>query len=226
MKKLLLFLLILSTLIIASCTINIPYDYEITGKNYKIVFKVEPEDALLLLNGRLLGEVYEFSTWNSALNLASKNNELVIKRDGYIEELINLYDYSGKEIVIETQLKRDRAYKRKKYIIKKKELNNDKEESNGVGVKPKKIKEIEQESANITHTIISLKISPKESTIYINNKFWGIVPESGIIDNMVLKKGKYTIEILKPGYKNYSKTIIVQGKNDKLNMKITLKKKK
>ena len=226
MKKIIKLALVLSAIMfLSSCTIHFPYDYEMTARQNKIVFKVIPEDALLLLNGKMIGEVYEFSTWESALELSSKNNEIIIKRKGYIEEVIDLYEYSGREFIVKVNLKKDNYLKRKRTVIKKRELE---QKDIGIAVKPKELKKpeigVEKTSDTFLKSKVLLIIEPSEAAIYVNGKFWGISPKSGKV-NMNLRKGRYSIEIIKPGYKNILKTVTVSGKEKKINFKISLTKK-
>ncbi len=212
---------ILAIMFLTSCTIHFPYDYEMTARQNKIVFRIIPEDALLLLNGKMIGEVYEFSTWESALSLSSKNNEIIVKRDGYIEEVIDLHEYSGREFIVKLNLKKAKEYKRKRIIIKKKQLEK---KDVGIAVKPKELEKPEtklEKEQTLSKTSVSLMVKPAESAIYINKKFWGISPDSGKI-NLILKKGKYTIEIIKPGYKNVLKNIIISGNKKTLDLKFNL----
>ncbi len=234
MKKTIYFTISLLTIIFLSyCTIHFPYDYETIGRQHKIVFKIVPEDALVLLNGKLIGEAYEFSTWESALRISSKDNELIVKREGFIEEVIDLYEYDGREFIVKVNLKRDDEYKPERRVIRKRELKqketDQRKKIEGVAVRPKKIKNLEIKSDEddiIFHkTSLSLSVSPSDAAIYINKKFWGISPKSGRINNIVLRTGKYSLEIIKPGYVSVIKTIIVSGKMKNLDMIIALKKK-
>lgn len=228
MKRAIYFILVLSTIIfLSSCTIHFPYDYDISPKGIKILFKVVPEDAALLLNGKMIGEVYEFSSWESALKLSSKNNEVVIKKEGYTEEPVDLYSYSGREFVVRMNLNRDPAYRSdNRRDVRKRELDGS---DSGVAVKPREMDQPEikaDEDNMIVHkTALSLNVTPSDAAIYINKKFWGISPGSGVINNIVLKTGRYLLEITKPGYRTYKKKIVVAGKMKNLELKVQLKKK-
>ena len=69
--------------------------------------------------------------------------------------------------------------------------------------------------------IVTMKISPEDASIYVNDKFWGIVPKGGNIENLRLKPGEYTLQIVKPGFKYYEKNITLT-KGQKLNLEINL----
>ncbi len=227
MKKIIFFMLaiLLGIMFFVSCTINFPYDFEMTGKQYRVIFRVVPEDSLLLLNGKLLGEVYEFSTKESALVLSSRGNELVIKHQGYIEELVDLNEYSERDIVINMNLKKDKRYIEKKEFVKKTPKDN---EIRGIRAKPKYIKESdiasEQQKPRVFKGNLTLNISPSDSAIYINNAFWGVSPKLGIIKNISIKNGKFIIDVTKPGYKRYTKKLTISDKNNNIKLKINLKK--
>jgi len=69
---------------------------------------------------------------------------------------------------------------------------------------------------------ITLTVSPDESSIYLNGKFWGISPKGGKIENLRLPPGKYLLEVVKPGYKTYKNELEVG--NQKITMMIILAK--
>ena len=46
----------------------------------RVVLHVVPDDADVLLNGRFIGVAYEFASQGTALRLASRLNELVLKK--------------------------------------------------------------------------------------------------------------------------------------------------
>ncbi len=218
-------LLFLST----ACTIHIPYDFDMTGEDCQIMFQVTPEDAKILLNGKLIGEAYEFASWKSALRLSTKSNEVIVKREGYIEEVVDLHAYNGRKFTVQLNLKRDKFAKPVKKIIRKRELikkDPKGHSSQGVSVKPKDLDTPDTETGiKIKKAIIAMNISPAESAIYLDKKFWGITPPSGKIQNMVLKKGSHTIEVLKPGYRSYRRTLQITGTEQELHLNIKLIKK-
>lgn len=214
MKKILFCLVSIMILSLSFCTFHFPFDYEdslysIYG-SYRIMFLIEPDDAKILLNGRIIGEAYEFSTKSSALKLTSRNNEIVVKKEGYAEEAIDLNQYKSRKITIRLQLHKDEGY----YIDEERKISKIKKEKLEYMAKtepqkepPNKTEEeIEKEFKFIN---IILEIQPPESAIYLNGAFWGISPENGKIENMKVKTGKNTIEVFKPDYKIYRKKINV-----------------
>ncbi len=96
-------------LLLPACSINFPADWdsEYSYGDYSIVLKVNPEDAHVMLNGKFIGEAYEFSTRASALKIRSARNLLVIKREGYLEEEIDLNKYNMRKITVTLELRPD-----------------------------------------------------------------------------------------------------------------------
>jgi len=207
------------------CTFHIPYDLEDSYyspfKSYKIIFLIEPDDAKILLNGRVIGEAYEFSTKDSVLKLTSKNNEIVIKKEGYVEETIDLHQYDSNKITVKLQLHKDKGY----YTDKERKISSLKEEKSEYIAKtdppPKPLKEPEKEiNEEFKIVNIILEIQPPESAIYLNGAFWGISPQNGKIENMKVKEGENIIEVFKPDYKIYRKKINI---TDQKKVKIIIK---
>lgn len=218
MKKTIYLLILLLVFVFSSCTIHIPYDTYGDYRSVRVVLKIEPDDARVLLNGRFIGEAYEFSAPDSALRLSSRENELVIKKEGYIEEVIDLFDYSSQNITIRLTLRDDKGFVR--------EARKEKPAPRPVP-KPVKEKEFadepdeEEKIEKIELIKIILEIEPPEASIYLNGKFWGISPAQGKIENLKLKPGKYTLEIVKPGYKLYKKQLDLKDQDEiKLSIKL------
>lgn len=226
MKKILFYLILIMILSLSFCTFHIPYDLEDSYyspfKSYKIIFLVEPDDANILLNGRVIGEAYEFSTKDSALKLTSRNNEIVIKKEGYVEEAIDLHQYDSRKITVKLQLHKDKGY----HIDKERKISSLKKDKPEYIAKteppPKPLKESEKEIKKEFKIVnIILEIQPPESAIYLNGAFWGISPQNGKIENMKVKEGKNIIEVFKPDYKIYRKKInITNQKKVKIIIKL------
>lgn len=225
------FLLVSLIVTFSACTFHFPYDYwDWDYSEYRVILKVEPDDAHVLLNGKWIGEAYEFSTNSSALRLSSRNNELVIKKDGYVEELIDLYEYNTRRIVIRLKLLKDKDYAgpAKPKTPAKKVTPEEAERKPAYKAKTVSPKELPPEPADLTKESVKaidviLEIQPQEASIYLNGKFWGIAPSGGKIENLRLEPGKYTLEVAKPGYQDYKKEIEVKA--EKLKIIIKLEKK-
>lgn len=230
-----LWMLFLIFLMAAACTVHIPYDWGTEYRDYRVVLLVQPDDADVLLDGKFIGSAYEFSDDETAIRLRSRNHELVIKKRGYHEESVNLYDYSTSDITIRIKLTRDRTYygSSKKPAKPAKDEKEVKEVKKGEKEKPaeytaktvpeiKPPKTVDEEEAveKVDAVNVTLEISPTESSIYLNGRFWGISPPNGKIENLRLKPGKYTLEIVKPGYKALKKVLDVKDKGIKISLKL------
>jgi len=222
---LLIFLVILS---FSACIMRFPEiykdDYEFGS--YRIILHVNPEDAHVLLNGRFVGEAYEFSTYESALKLRSTANSLVIKKKGFVEEEIDLSDYHQRKIEINLALKTDPYFYTEKVGRKPPApLKPVKESDRKYKVlKEKKIPNEVPDVPKVTDfATIDLTVKPAESSIYLDGKFWGVSPDEGKITNFNLEKGKHKIEVVKPGYKTATKSVTIL-KNRKIKISIVLEK--
>lgn len=225
MKKIFYMAIFAIILLLPACSFHFPSDWdsEYSYGDYSIVLKVNPDDAHVLLNGKFIGEAYEFSTRASALKIRSKKNELVIKKQGYIEEEIDLDKYNMRRITITMDLQPDMVSVRK--TVTKGEVTPPppppKEEKEYKVVKEIKVPkgELKSSTSGIFSRVL-LEIGPADSSIYVDGKFWGVAPENGIINNFNLQKGKHRIEVLKPGYKPVLKLINVTGQKE---IKVTIK---
>ncbi|MEN8154472.1 MAG: PEGA domain-containing protein [Acidobacteriota bacterium] len=225
MKKLSYMIVISLILVFSACSFHFPVDWDedFGYRNYRVILKIDPDDAHVLLNGKFIGEAYEFSQKESALKIRSKKNELVVKKEGFREELIDLEKYGSKNITVQLTLKRDELYK-----VSEKQTAPPPPEKPSEKYKVVKEKDIpkneEKSTRSITFSKVTLTIAPEDSSIYLDGKFWGVAPANGIISNFNLKKGKHRIEVLKPGYKTIVKIVEVSGKKD-LQISIKLVKK-
>ncbi len=229
MKKIFYLALLTVILLLPACSFHFPTDWdsEYSYGDYSLVLKVSPDDAHVLLNGKFIGEAYEFSTRSSALKLRSASNELVIKKEGYLEEEIDLDKYNMKRVTITLELKPDMVSAKEPVV--KGDLTAppppQKEKRDGEIVKEMEVPEGElKSSAPAVFAPVIFEVSPSDSSIYVDGKFWGVAPEGGVINNFNLPKGKHSIEVLKPGYKSVQKNIIVTGQKE-LKVIIKLEKK-
>ncbi len=217
MKKMFFTAIIAIVLLLPACSFNFPSDWgsEYSYGDYSIMLKVNPDDAQVLLNGRFIGEAYEFSTRSSALKLRSAENELVIKKEGYLEEEIDLEKYKMKRITVTMELRPDPVLGKKTV---KKEVAPPPQPEKETEYKVVKEKEVPKGEVRPIVTgefsKVVLEVGPADSSIYVDGKFWGISPANGVINNFNLLKGKHRIEVLKPGYKTVLKIINVTGKGE------------
>jgi len=201
-----------------ACTINLPYDVMDDYDGVRVVMKVAPDDADVLLNGRFIGAAYEFSTANSALRLATRQNELIFKKKGFAEEIIDLRSYSSRTITLNVKLEKETASA----------ANEPAETDEAYKAKtetPPAAPPAEEPAAGTERVLtdVLLTVTPVETAIYIDGKFWGLAPEQGKIENLRLKPGRYVFEAFKPGFSVYKKEVFVP-KGEKFALTITLQK--
>lgn len=222
MKKVMLMLLIAGLVTISACTIHFPYEIYDDFGPVRVIFRVVPDDAKILLNGKFIGEAYEFSTYESALKLASRNNELVVKREGYVEEEIHLEHYSTNKITVRLTMTPEREYIRPRVpeaepvprTAEKPETGYTPKTVSEKELPPEKVEAEEVEQQPMHMVPVTISISPTETAIYLDGKFWGISPESGKIENLRLKPGTYKIEAIKPGYRTYKRELVIKNQKE------------
>lgn len=203
----------------AACSINVPWDIMDDYDGVYVVMHVTPDDADVLLNGRLIGSAYEFATSGSALRLASRQNKLVFAKKGFREEAIDLRSYSSRHISLRVDLESEstpaaakatapedqRAYEAKREPI------------------PPQPAEKPLADEDLPLTQVTLTVGPEETAVYIDGKFWGLAPAAGKTAALRLPPGKYVFAAFKPGFKIYSKEITVP-KQEKFALAIVLQK--
>lgn len=225
-------LLIAGLMTISACTIHFPYEIYDEFGPIRVIFKVQPDDAKILLNGKFIGEAYEFSTYESALKLASRRNELVVKREGYVEEEVYLDHYSTNKITVRLTMTPERDYRRAP-TPKAEPVPRGEEAKPETAYTPKTLPEktipeepveAEKVERKVTKRVpVTISISPSETAIYLDGKFWGISPESGKIENLRLQPGTYKIEAIKPGYRTYKRELVIKDQKE-VNLSIKLEK--
>ncbi len=224
MRKMIYLWMLLLMFGLSGCTMHFPYDWDFDYHDYRVILLVEPDDADVLLDGKFIGAAYEFASRESALRLQSRNHELVIKKEGYTEEVIDLRDYSSYDVTLRVKLLKE---KRRYYSSPKKEKKEEEKAEPRYVPKTEPVKEppvkpeAEPPVEKMTSVVnVTLEILPRESAIYLNGKFWGISPESGKIENLRLETGKYTLEVIKPGYRSVKKQLEVKDKDLQLSIKL------
>jgi hypothetical protein len=207
-----------------ACTFNVPYDLMDDYDGIYVIMKIVPDDADVLLNGKFIGAAYEFSSSGSALRLASRLNELIFKKKGYGEEAIDLRSYSSRNITLKINLERQTGKTPAETAVKaipKQEDNEAYTAKTEAPPPPPSEKPAPAEERFMTSVILT--VTPVETAIYINGKFWGLAPENGRIENLRLQPGKYVIEAFKPGFSVYKKEVAVP-KQEKFALAIALQK--
>lgn len=208
----------------AACTINVPWEVMDDYDGVHVVMRVSPDDANVLLNGRFIGAAYEFASPNSALRLASRENELVFKKKGFREEVVDLRGYSSRNITLKVELASESAPAAAASGTAKPPSTGEQQayEAQSEPLPPQPAeKPAAAEERSLTQ--VTLTVTPEEAVLYIDNRFWGLAPADGKIANLRLKPGKYVFTVFKPGFRIYNKEIIVP-KQEKFDLAITLQK--
>jgi hypothetical protein len=208
----------------AACSINVPWDVMDDYDGVHVVMRVSPDDADVLLNGRLIGAAYEFSAAGSALRLASRQNELVFAKKGFREEVVDLRSYSSRHITLKVNLMREDAPDAAESAAAKVSPSGEQQayeaKSEPLPAQPAE-KPIAGEERSLTQ--VTLTAAPEETAIYIDGKFWGLAPAAGKTATLRLPPGKYAFTAFKPGFKIYIKEITVP-KQENFELTITLQK--
>lgn len=182
-----------------------PYWLDEESDGYNVVINSEPDDADVLLNGRFIGAAYEFATTQSALRLASRNNEITVKKEGFVEENFDLRYFSSHVIHLRVKLYQD------KHIVA--EPAAAKTAQAAEPAQPAAVPEEAPPAAALpaakTAAVVQVKLQiagdANDAAIYLNGKFFGIVPAGGKIENLRLPPGKISVAVFKPGYKTFSR---------------------
>jgi hypothetical protein len=213
-----------------ACTLNFPYDTMDDYGGVHVMMQIVPDDADVLLNGRLIGTAYEFSTLRSSLRLASRQNELVFKKKGYVEESVDLRSYSSRNITLKIEMEAEGQRALGVVIPRPPTITG--------GTAPGKDQAYEAKSETPPPlpagekpspaeepflTSVILTVTPAEASIYIDGKFWGLAPAEGKIENLRLKPGKYVFEAFKPGFGLYKKEVTIP-KGEEFALAISLQK--
>lgn len=195
----------------AACTLQFPYMWDEGRLDYRITFHTDPDDAEVLLNGEFIGLAYEFASEEAPLILTSKDNELVLRKRGYEEVSVDLWEYQGVDIHIEETLTPIEGYGDSP-VEEEKPVN----ERN-----PPKVEEMKEmpppppppPEPSAEPVPVTLSIQPVEAAVYLDGKFLAVIPENGKITNLRLAPGEHKVEICKPGFKTISNTIsLSEGK--------------
>lgn len=221
----------------SGCTLNVPYDMDWNDQEFRVILLVEPEDAHVLLNGKWIGDAYEFSTFESALTLHTRNNEIIIKKDGFKEETVDLYDYSTRKITVRMKLMKDNELVKPDRPVtppkpgpqppQKENLANEEEKTEYEAETVPPLEEPgEDEKLTPTNETpvklyeVKLEIQPEDSSIYLDGRFWGISPKGGKIENLRMTTGKFKLEVIKPGFSSFKKILDIKDKDIKLIIKL------
>lgn len=196
----------------AACTMNIPWETMDDYNGVRVVMHVVPDDADVLLNGRFIGAAYEFASPASALHLASRLNELVLKKKGFREKAIDLRDYSSRNITLTAELE-SMAYPSAAAAVVEPAPEAPAEDNPAYEAKSEPLPPLPAEkpapAKSVTVTEVTLTVTPEETAIYIDGKFWGLAPAAGQTVDLRLPPGKYSFSAFKPGFKAYLREVVV-----------------
>ncbi len=204
----------------AFCAINI-YDY---GDGFemgyvRVFFQVTPDDARIYLNEKFIGYCYEFNTERTALKLKNRSGFLTIKKEGYLEEEIDLKRISPKStMAIKLNLKPDVYSKdspRQQMSVA---------EERAEPAKPAETVKQTQPGQSTTDKWRELILNSNQDdvAVWIDSRFWGIVSTEK--SSIFLEPGKHLLEAFKPGFEKFLKEIDLT--KEKQEFTITMKKEK
>lgn len=209
----------------AACAIHIPWETMDDYDGVRVVMRVTPDDADVLLNGRFIGAAYEYADSRLALRLASRANELAFRRKGFREKVVDLREYATRRITLRVELMpeagaapapgapaeappapadRDQAYEAK---------------SEPLPPLPPERPALEESFL----VEVALIVTPEEAAVYIDGHFWGVTPAAGKFMALRLPPGKHAFAAFKPGYAPCAREITVP-RQEKYELKIALEK--
>ncbi len=214
----------------AACAITIPWDMMDEDNAVRVVMNVVPDDADVLLNGRFIGIAYEFTSTRSALRLASRYNELVFRKKGFRERVVDLRNYSSRRITLKFELDAAEPGETGGVIPRQPVIGGTVEEpgkDQAYEAKSEPLPPQPSEKAPPAQehflTLVALTVIPEETAIYIDNRFWGLSQAADKPVFLRLPPGKHTFTAFNPGYETFSKEIAVP-KQEKFALPITLQK--
>jgi hypothetical protein len=212
MKRLAL-LSLLSVLVLTGCSFHIPGPlFEEDYFPVTVRLAIEPDDAEVYLDGRLIGEAYEFSSHQTALRLSSRNHRLTLRKDGFFETVVDLDAYRSGRITLSLDLQPLKGEAAPPPPLP--------EAPQTEGVPPPPNDEEEAEIVPEERYALVLTVEPAEATLYVNGRFWGIAPATGKIGRIAFAEAEIKLDVFKPGFKPFSKKIALTEKGEELTVKL------
>jgi len=224
MKNIRCFLIILLFIgACAACSINIPWDVMDDYDGVYVIMHVIPDDADVLLNGRAIGVAYEFASSASALRLASRENELIFKKKGFREKVVDLRNYSSRHITVKVDLA-DLESQAAPGAPAAPPAAGDKQayEAKTEPLPPQPAEKPAPADERFL-TQVAFTVTPEETAVYIDGRFWGPAPAAGKAIILRLPPGKYAFTAYHPGFKVFSREVTVP-KQEKFALEIALEK--
>jgi hypothetical protein len=225
MKNLRYFPAILTVIcVFAACSIHVPWEVLDDYDGVRVIMRVTPDDADVLLNGRFIGAAYEYAASGLALRVASRENELAFKKKGYREKVVDLRTYSSSRITLKIELAPVSSPAPGAPGAPAAEETGDEQayEAQSEPLKPQPDETPLPVAARFL-TQVELKVTPEEAAVYIDDRFWGLAPAAGQAIFLRLPPGKYAVAVFKPGYASVTREIVVP-KQEKFALQIVLKK--
>jgi len=65
-----------------------------------VILNVEPDDAIVLVNGEFIGEAHDFSKRRTSFRVTGRSSRITIKKEGYKEEVIDPFEYVTPRIMV------------------------------------------------------------------------------------------------------------------------------
>lgn len=224
-KRLLLMMILVSAF--AACSIHVPGGLLDDYDGVRVVMRVTPDDADVLLNGRFIGAAYEFASSAVALRLASRENELVFRKQGFREQVVDLGDYSSRRITVKVELK-PAAPGSPADPVSPAEPSETRGTDPAYEAKSEPLPPLPEQKpaapeAERFLTEVALTVTPEETAVYIDGRFWGLAPATGKVMFLRLPPGNYAFTAFKPGFAPLSREVVVP-KQEKFELEIALKK--
>lgn len=207
---------------LTACAIHVPWEVLGDYDGVRVVLRVTPDDADVLLNGRFIGAAYEYASPAAALRLASRANELTLRKKGFIEQVVDLGEYPSRRITVKAELKP--AAPGSPAAAAAADGNDPAYRATSEPLPP--LPEPEETPAPAAErflTGIELALSPEETALYIDGRFWGLAPAQGKALFLRLPPGTYAFTAFKPGFAPLSRDVVVP-KQEKFKLEIALQK--
>jgi len=208
-------------LLFAACSIHVPWEVLDEYDGVRVIMRITPDDADVLLNGRFIGAAYEYASAGIALRLASRENELVFRKKGYREKIVDLRAFPSTRITLRYELL-PQAARANEEPAPPAAAEEPADEAQIEPLKPLPAEQPEPLAIPI-QTEVALTVTPEEAAVYIDNRFWGLAPAAGKAMFLRLPPGKYAIAAFKPGFRAYSQEVVVP-RQEKFSLVITLQK--
>jgi len=209
-------LLLCSLFLLTYCSIHITDYGDYDQVSYKLSFEVTPADARLYLDDKFIGYCSEFTPDREPLRIKKRNGFLTIKKEGFIEEEIDLSMLSQRRMLIKLNLRPD-PYQ--KDAVKGEVAQSEKDRA-----EQPVLPQSREATTPISDNWAEVMLSSNESdvAVWIDGKFWGIL--SGEKSSLFLEPGKHLIEAFKPGFIRFKQEITVSKEKKEINIQLLKEK--